>query len=159
MKSEKCKVMVNFRLGGNFHFIVFVCANIGALGATPHPSAPRADTCLAAARSRRGSDSPPDCHSIPRRRSATQDPGEGWLVGTLFFANQRTPFRIKTFVGQIGIFYLNDIVIAILFEIKNSSLKYVKIKYLKQNPLIFQRLSAYPFTFPGGEDQLWKVNR
>jgi len=30
--------MVNFRLGGNFHFIMFVCANIGALGATPHPS-------------------------------------------------------------------------------------------------------------------------
>ena len=30
---------------------------------------------LAAARSRRGSDSPPDCHSIPRRRFATRKPG------------------------------------------------------------------------------------
>ena len=32
---------------------------------------PAAVTCLAAARSRRGSDSPPDCHSTPRRRFAT----------------------------------------------------------------------------------------
>ena len=30
-----------------------------------------ADTCLAAARAHRGSDSPPDCHSLPRRRFAT----------------------------------------------------------------------------------------
>ena len=30
---------------------------------------------LAAARSRRGSDSPPDCHSIPRRRFATLEQG------------------------------------------------------------------------------------
>ena len=42
-----------------------------------HYTAPRGPPCLAAARSRRGSDSPPDCHSIPRRRFATQDPGEG----------------------------------------------------------------------------------
>ena len=31
-----------------------------------------ADTCLAEARSRLGSDSPPDCHSLPRRRFATR---------------------------------------------------------------------------------------
>ncbi len=38
-------------------------------------------SCLAAARSRRGSDSPPDCHSIPRRRFATQEkPGKKRLT-------------------------------------------------------------------------------
>ena len=31
---------------------------------------------LAAARARRGSDSPPDCHSIPRRRYATSREGK-----------------------------------------------------------------------------------
>ena len=38
--------------------------------ATPFPSA-RTGDCLAAARSRRGSDMPPACHSLPRRRFAT----------------------------------------------------------------------------------------
>ena len=32
-------------------------------------------TCLAAARSRRGSYSPPGCNSLPRRRFATRDRG------------------------------------------------------------------------------------
>ncbi len=36
----------------------------------PHQSA-YADRCLAAARSRRGSDMPPVCHSLPRRRFAS----------------------------------------------------------------------------------------
>ena len=39
-------------------------------GPIPHPR-------LAAARSRRESDSPPDCHSISRRRFATRKPGRG----------------------------------------------------------------------------------
>ena len=38
--------------------------------ATPFPSV-RTGDCLAAARSRRGSDMPPACHSLPRRRFAT----------------------------------------------------------------------------------------
>ena len=37
---------------------------------TPFPSV-RTGDCLAAARSRRGSDMPPACHSLPRRRFAT----------------------------------------------------------------------------------------
>ena len=37
--------------------------------ATPFPSV-RTGDCLAAARSRRGSDMPPACHSLPRRRFA-----------------------------------------------------------------------------------------
>ena len=41
----------------------------------PHPSA-SLTPCLAAARSRRGSDVPPACHSLPRRRFATLG-GEG----------------------------------------------------------------------------------
>ena len=38
--------------------------------ATPFPSV-RTGDCLAAARSRRGSDMPPACHSLPRRRCTT----------------------------------------------------------------------------------------
>ena len=44
----------------------------GALDAPhPTPSIHCRGGVLAAARSRRGSDSPPDCHSLPRRRFAT----------------------------------------------------------------------------------------
>ena len=50
------------------HFL-FHSARIAALE-TPFPSV-RTGDCLAAARSRRGSDMPPACHSLPRRRFAT----------------------------------------------------------------------------------------
>ena len=43
MINAKCKMAVAFRFAKS-NFIKLVCANIGALGATPHPSAPRADT-------------------------------------------------------------------------------------------------------------------
>ena len=46
-----------------------------ALQNAPHPAL-RA-TCLAAARSRRGSDMPPACHSLPRRRFATPGGRQG----------------------------------------------------------------------------------
>ena len=38
-------------------------------------SVQRRSTCLTAVRSRLGSDSPPDCHSLPRRRFATSSDG------------------------------------------------------------------------------------
>ena len=47
------------------------CGKAGVFrSSTPHQSASRT-ACLAAARSRRGSDMPPACHSLPRRRFAT----------------------------------------------------------------------------------------
>ena len=48
-------------------------------GAAPSQSRLRRDSCLAAARSRRGSDSPPDCHSLPRRRFATLKGEPRWV--------------------------------------------------------------------------------
>ena len=52
-------------------------------------------TCLAAARSRRGSDSPPDCHSIPRRRFATQEKSWGYCKLRLVFSNLHIIYSIE----------------------------------------------------------------
>ena len=42
---------------------------------------------LAAARSRHGSDSPPDCHSLPYRHFATLQQGEAWIISADFKFN------------------------------------------------------------------------
>ena len=74
-------------------FNAFVCRIWSTDSATPHPSR-CACHLLAAARSRRGSDSPPDCHSIPRRRFATQEkPGEqGYALSEIFLLRRMWNF-------------------------------------------------------------------
>ena len=54
----------------DFTLLYLLRSALGSTLATPFPSV-RAGDCLAAARSRRGSDMPPACHSLPRRRFAT----------------------------------------------------------------------------------------
>ena len=54
----------------DFTLLYLLRSALGSTLAPPFPSV-RAGDCLAAARSRRGSDMPPACHSLPRRRFAT----------------------------------------------------------------------------------------
>ena len=54
----------------DFTLLYLLRSALGSTLATPFPSV-RAGDCLAAARSRRGSDMPPACHSLPRRRFVT----------------------------------------------------------------------------------------
>ena len=51
--------------------VFFILTEYVGVQVTPHPPLTRSP-CLAAARSRSGSDSPPDCHSLPERRFATR---------------------------------------------------------------------------------------
>ena len=120
-----------------------LCRLYSTDSATPHPTL-RA-TCLAAARSRRGSDSPPDCHSIPRRRFATQGPGEGivrlaansWL-GPSNFAFQRILFIAIIMFWQRGMLVLR--LLCACFEVSASFFN--KIFLFNQPWFTFQTLFA-----------------
>ncbi len=81
MKTLCIGNILNIPRNGGFHILPFPHTHgIGNETGTPTysvrikntSSVGYADTCLAAARSRSGSDSPPDCHSLPERRFATR---------------------------------------------------------------------------------------
>ena len=63
----------------------------------PSPSLLRNATCLAEARSRLGSDSPPDCHSLPRRRFATRL-GEAWCVPLKYTTEKLNFFYLHSYM-------------------------------------------------------------
>ena len=62
---------------------------------------------LAAARSRRGSDSPPDCHSIPRRRFATRKPGGETYKREPFV--KRSKYRWSSYCSNFLLSALNTV--------------------------------------------------
>ena len=64
----------------------------------PHQSLTR--QLLAAARSRRGSDSPPDCHSLPRRHFATL---QGRPRSIVFSANIFSAFPLREALRWLGL--------------------------------------------------------
>ena len=68
--------------------------------ATPFPSV-RTGDCLAAARSRRGSDMPPACHSLPRRRFATLE-GAALRGKTSSLAQRQRRTLLAPLLGELS---------------------------------------------------------